>query len=164
MMLSKLWHYTAVIHIPEDTVAKWQSMVYKFILTRKRHKEDKHMSLINSGVAYHPSLGNANESMFDSNDSDEPKQDIGDDSDDDNRRAKRLKVDCDSKSKAAHEMGRGMLAIADAFKNSQPNNDLANLLRTSQEENRNVMERIVQMQERQNALMEQLMTVLAQRK
>ncbi|KAH9148152.1 hypothetical protein AeRB84_008395, partial [Aphanomyces euteiches] len=28
MMLSKLWHYTAVIHIPEDTVAKWQSMVY----------------------------------------------------------------------------------------------------------------------------------------
>ncbi|KAG9397740.1 hypothetical protein AC1031_017867 [Aphanomyces cochlioides] len=32
-------------------------MVYKFILTRKRHKEDKHMSLINSGVAYHPSLG-----------------------------------------------------------------------------------------------------------
>ncbi|KAH9140342.1 hypothetical protein AeRB84_015419 [Aphanomyces euteiches] len=57
MMLSKLWHYTAVIHIPEDTVAKWQSMVYKFILTRKRHKEDKHMSLINSGVAYHPSLG-----------------------------------------------------------------------------------------------------------
>ncbi|KAH9071724.1 hypothetical protein Ae201684P_009143 [Aphanomyces euteiches] len=48
MMLSKLWHYTAVIHIPEDTVAKWQSMVYKFILTRKRHKQDKHMSLINS--------------------------------------------------------------------------------------------------------------------
>ncbi|KAH9079079.1 hypothetical protein Ae201684P_019074 [Aphanomyces euteiches] len=47
----------AVIHIPEDTIAKWQSMVYKFILARKRHKEDKHMSLINSGVAYHPSLG-----------------------------------------------------------------------------------------------------------
>ncbi|KAH9070845.1 hypothetical protein Ae201684P_021690 [Aphanomyces euteiches] len=36
-------HYTAVIHIPEDTIAKWQSMVYKFILARKRHKEDKHM-------------------------------------------------------------------------------------------------------------------------
>ncbi|KAG9397767.1 hypothetical protein AC1031_017863 [Aphanomyces cochlioides] len=43
--------------LPENSVAKWQSMVYKFILTRKRHKEDKHMSLINSGVAYHPSLG-----------------------------------------------------------------------------------------------------------
>ena len=57
MILSKLWHYTAVIHIPDKTIAKWQSMVNKFIMARKRHKEDSFMSMINPGVAYHPTIG-----------------------------------------------------------------------------------------------------------
>ncbi|KAG9409347.1 hypothetical protein AC1031_019599 [Aphanomyces cochlioides] len=112
--------------------------------------------------------GVANESMFDSNDYDETQKEIGDDSDDEGTPIKRIKLENEPKAKAGvnlltQEMGRGMQAITDAFRNTQPNNDITMLLRTSQEENRNVMERVVQMQERQNALMEQLMNALAHR-
>ncbi|KAF0704052.1 Aste57867_7444 [Aphanomyces stellatus] len=57
MILSQLWHYTAVLTIPVDTLTKWQSMVMKFIVGRKISREDGFMSPIHPGLAYDPNIG-----------------------------------------------------------------------------------------------------------
>ncbi|KAH9108791.1 hypothetical protein LEN26_000520 [Aphanomyces euteiches] len=112
--------------------------------------------------------GVANEVMFDSNDSDDEQRESADESQETTVPKKPFMIECTTKPKAgvnllAHEMGRGREAIAEAFKTSRPTDDLAALLRSTHEENRSVLERMVEMQQRQNALMEQLITAIAQK-
>jgi hypothetical protein len=57
MILSQLWHFTAVIPIPQATLVKWQTMVIKYVLGRKLQHGDKFIQLIHTGWAYHQTLG-----------------------------------------------------------------------------------------------------------
>ena len=57
MILSQLWHYTMVLIIPPTTIAKWQSMVTKFVISRKTQATDRLISTMSSGLAYHRKVG-----------------------------------------------------------------------------------------------------------
>ncbi|RHY01652.1 hypothetical protein DYB36_012427 [Aphanomyces astaci] len=57
MILSQLWHYTAVIPVTQATLRKWQAMVLKFILGRKLRHGEHFIQLLHSGWAYHRTLG-----------------------------------------------------------------------------------------------------------
>ena len=45
MILSQLWHYTAVLAVPLETLERWQSMVLKFILGRRLHRTDHNITV-----------------------------------------------------------------------------------------------------------------------
>ncbi|GLE08087.1 hypothetical protein PINS_up019049 [Pythium insidiosum] len=103
--------------------------------------------------------------MFDSNESDKEVdvESFGEHAPEPKRS---LKIEHEQKSKQgvnllAQEMGRGMEAIAAAFKQAQPTQDIAGLLRSAQEENRSLMERMMQAQERHNELILQLINTIA---
>ena len=46
MMLSLLWHVTAVVPVPAPMVERWQSMVNRFILGRKTQPTDRYRPLL----------------------------------------------------------------------------------------------------------------------
>lgn len=54
MVLSQLWHYSVHIQIPTATVQRWQSMVNRFILSRKYTREAKAVHLISQEFLYLP--------------------------------------------------------------------------------------------------------------
>ncbi|KAG9409174.1 hypothetical protein AC1031_019434 [Aphanomyces cochlioides] len=98
--------------------------------------------------------GVANEIMFDSNESDYGQRGSADE--------KRDKAQSRSQSSCTRDGSRNG-GYCGGFQMC-PTDDLAALLRTSQEENRCVMERMVEMQEKQNALMEQLINAIVHKK
>ncbi|KAH9120872.1 hypothetical protein AeMF1_007142 [Aphanomyces euteiches] len=57
MILSQLWHYTMVLPIPDNTVRKWQSMVNKFVMSRRTLAEDKYLALAPSGLIHDSKTG-----------------------------------------------------------------------------------------------------------
>jgi hypothetical protein len=46
MVLSRLWHYTQHVSIPTAVVKRWQSMLNRFVLSRKHDREASHIQLI----------------------------------------------------------------------------------------------------------------------
>ena len=46
MVLSRLWHYTQHVSIPETIVKRWQPMLNKFVLRRKHDRHASHVQLI----------------------------------------------------------------------------------------------------------------------
>ena len=46
MVLSRLWHYTQHVSIPTAMVKRWQSMLNRFVLSRKHDREASHVQLI----------------------------------------------------------------------------------------------------------------------
>ncbi|OQR80485.1 hypothetical protein ACHHYP_17509, partial [Achlya hypogyna] len=57
MLLSQLWHVTAVVPVPPPMVARWQSMVNRFILSRKTLPTDSYRPLVHQTWAYDISAG-----------------------------------------------------------------------------------------------------------
>ncbi|KAF0716029.1 Aste57867_3065 [Aphanomyces stellatus] len=57
MILSQLCHFTHVLVVPPERLAKWQSMVFKCIVGRKLRREERQVSIVHQVVAYHPTLG-----------------------------------------------------------------------------------------------------------
>uniref|UniRef100_A0AAV1UCY8 Reverse transcriptase domain-containing protein n=1 Tax=Peronospora matthiolae TaxID=2874970 RepID=A0AAV1UCY8_9STRA len=43
MILSRLWHYTQHVSISTITVRRWQSMLNRFVLSRKHHRKSSHI-------------------------------------------------------------------------------------------------------------------------
>ncbi|KAF1327226.1 putative Pollike protein, partial [Globisporangium splendens] len=52
MVLSRLWHYTQHVVVPRQVVKRWQSMLNKFVLSRKHDREDTHIQLIPKEFLY----------------------------------------------------------------------------------------------------------------
>jgi hypothetical protein len=46
MVLSRLWHYTQHVLIPSAVVKRWQSMLNRFVLSRKHDRDASHIQLI----------------------------------------------------------------------------------------------------------------------
>ncbi|KAG3006508.1 hypothetical protein PC121_g25434, partial [Phytophthora cactorum] len=46
MVLSRLWHYTQHVSVPTAVVKRWQSMLNRFVLSRKHDREASHIQLI----------------------------------------------------------------------------------------------------------------------
>ena len=46
MVLSRLWHYTQHVAIPATVVKRWQSMLNRFVLSRKHDRDASHIQLI----------------------------------------------------------------------------------------------------------------------
>ncbi|KAF1331450.1 putative Pollike protein, partial [Globisporangium splendens] len=46
MVLSRLWHYTQHVSIPSSVVKRWQSMLNRFVLSRKHDRDASHIQLI----------------------------------------------------------------------------------------------------------------------
>ena len=46
MILSRLWHYTQHVSIPTTVVKRWQSMLNRFVLSRKHDRDASHIQLI----------------------------------------------------------------------------------------------------------------------
>ncbi|OQR84031.1 hypothetical protein ACHHYP_13999, partial [Achlya hypogyna] len=57
VMLSLLWHVTAVVPVPTAMVAQWQSMVSKNILARKTGSTDRYRPLLPQRWQYDPQVG-----------------------------------------------------------------------------------------------------------
>ncbi|RHY29751.1 hypothetical protein DYB32_004879, partial [Aphanomyces invadans] len=57
VVLSMLWHTTAVTAIPADQVAKWQSMVTKYVLGRKTAPTESMVVLVNATFQFDKSTG-----------------------------------------------------------------------------------------------------------
>ncbi|OQR84340.1 hypothetical protein ACHHYP_13514 [Achlya hypogyna] len=57
MLLSQLWHVTAVTPVPAPMVERWQSMVNRFILGRKTHPTDRYRPLLHRTWSYDPTVG-----------------------------------------------------------------------------------------------------------
>ncbi|OQR88776.1 hypothetical protein THRCLA_10110, partial [Thraustotheca clavata] len=57
VMLSLLWHVTAVVPVPAVMVAKWQSMVNKFIIGRKTDVSAKYRPLLHRTWIHHHTCG-----------------------------------------------------------------------------------------------------------
>ncbi|OQR89811.1 hypothetical protein THRCLA_22628 [Thraustotheca clavata] len=57
MLLSLLWHVTAVVPVPASIVSGWQSMINKHIFGRKTLQSDSYRPLINSTWQYENKLG-----------------------------------------------------------------------------------------------------------
>jgi hypothetical protein len=54
MVLSRLWHYTQHVSIPSSVVKRWQSMLNKFVLSRKHDRDATHIQLIPKEFLYLP--------------------------------------------------------------------------------------------------------------
>ena len=52
MVLSRLWHCTQHVRIPETIVKRWQSMLNKFLLSRMHDRHASHVQLISSDFLY----------------------------------------------------------------------------------------------------------------
>ncbi|KAF1320325.1 putative Pollike protein, partial [Globisporangium splendens] len=52
MVLSRLWHYAQHVVVPRQVVKRWQSMLNKFVLSRKHDREDTHIQLIPKEFLY----------------------------------------------------------------------------------------------------------------
>ena len=46
MVLSRLWHYTQHVSVPARVVQRWQSMLNRFVLSRKHERDASHIQLI----------------------------------------------------------------------------------------------------------------------
>ncbi|KAF1328542.1 putative Pollike protein, partial [Globisporangium splendens] len=54
MVLSRLWHYTQHVSIPPSVVKRWQSMLNRFVLSRKHDRDASHIQLIPKEFLYLP--------------------------------------------------------------------------------------------------------------
>ena len=54
MVLSRLWHYTQHVSIPTTVVKRWQSMLNRFVLSRKHDRDASHVQLIPREFLYLP--------------------------------------------------------------------------------------------------------------
>ncbi|KAF1318193.1 putative Pollike protein, partial [Globisporangium splendens] len=54
MVLSRLWHYTQHVSIPTTVVRRWQSMLNRFVLSRKHDRDASHIQLIPREFLYLP--------------------------------------------------------------------------------------------------------------
>ncbi|KAF1328765.1 putative Pollike protein, partial [Globisporangium splendens] len=54
MVLSRLWHYTQHVSIPSSVVKRWQSMLNRFVLSRKHDRDASHVQLIPKEFLYLP--------------------------------------------------------------------------------------------------------------
>ena len=54
MVLSRLWHFTTHFTIPQHFVRRWQSMLNRFVLSRKYERDSTHVQLIKSDFLYLP--------------------------------------------------------------------------------------------------------------
>ena len=54
MVLSRLWHFTTHFNIPQHLLRRWQSMLNRFVLSRKYERDSTHMQLIRSELLYLP--------------------------------------------------------------------------------------------------------------
>ncbi|KAF1315563.1 putative Pollike protein, partial [Globisporangium splendens] len=52
MVLSRLWHYTQHVSVPSAVVRRWQSMLNRFVLSRKHDCDTTHVQLIPSEFLY----------------------------------------------------------------------------------------------------------------
>jgi exonuclease III len=52
MVLSRLWHYTQHVSIPATVVKRWQSMLNRFVLSRKHDRDASHIQLIPQEFLY----------------------------------------------------------------------------------------------------------------
>jgi hypothetical protein len=52
MVLSRLWHYTQHVSIPSAVVKRWQSMLNRFVLSRKHDRDASHIQLIPQEFLY----------------------------------------------------------------------------------------------------------------
>ncbi|POM74930.1 Pollike protein putative, partial [Phytophthora palmivora] len=52
MVLSRLWHYTQHVSLPSAVVRRWQSMLNRFVLSRKYERDATHIQLIPSEFLY----------------------------------------------------------------------------------------------------------------
>uniref|UniRef100_M4BY84 Uncharacterized protein n=1 Tax=Hyaloperonospora arabidopsidis (strain Emoy2) TaxID=559515 RepID=M4BY84_HYAAE len=52
MILSRLWHYTQHLSVPKTTVRRWQSMLNRFVLSRKHDRESSHVQLLPGAFLY----------------------------------------------------------------------------------------------------------------
>ena len=52
MVLSRLWHYTQHVSIPQVVVRRWQAMLNRFVLSRKHDRDAKHVQLIPGEYVY----------------------------------------------------------------------------------------------------------------
>ena len=57
VILSILWHFTAVIAVPQKMIRHWQAMVRKYILCRRTKPEDPEYTLLSAAYQYDPLLG-----------------------------------------------------------------------------------------------------------
>lgn len=54
MVLSRLWHYTQHVSITSSVVKRWQSMLNKFVLSRRHDRDARHIQLIPNDFLYLP--------------------------------------------------------------------------------------------------------------
>jgi hypothetical protein len=54
MVLSRLWHYTVHVPVPDRIVKKWQSALNRFVLSRRYERNAKHVQLIAKEFLYQP--------------------------------------------------------------------------------------------------------------
>ena len=54
MILSRLWHYTTHFDVPQQLLRRWQSMLNKFVLSRKYEQNSTHVHLIRKEFLYMP--------------------------------------------------------------------------------------------------------------
>ncbi|KAL7994082.1 hypothetical protein Plhal703r1_c57g0162771 [Plasmopara halstedii] len=52
MVLSRLWHYTVHVPIPQRVVRQWQSTLNRFVLARRYERNAKHIQLIPKEFLY----------------------------------------------------------------------------------------------------------------
>lgn len=52
MVLSRLWHYTPHVLVPLAVVRRWQSMLNRFVLSRKHDRDAQHVQLIPADFLY----------------------------------------------------------------------------------------------------------------
>ncbi|EQC37008.1 hypothetical protein SDRG_05825 [Saprolegnia diclina VS20] len=57
VMVSLLWHVTAVVVIPPKTVTAWQQMLTRYVLGRKRDPTEPYQSLLHASWNHHIGLG-----------------------------------------------------------------------------------------------------------
>nr|CCA24317.1 hypothetical protein UM06265.1 [Albugo laibachii Nc14] len=54
MDLSRLWHYTTHFNIPQHSLRIWQSLLNRFVLSRRYERDSKHLHRIKSEFLYLP--------------------------------------------------------------------------------------------------------------
>nr|CCA25914.1 AlNc14C332G10700 [Albugo laibachii Nc14] len=54
-LLQRLWHFKTPFDISQHILRRWQSMLNRFVLSRKYERDSAHMQLIRSEILYLPS-------------------------------------------------------------------------------------------------------------
>ena len=57
VVLSILWHFSMVLHIPPNLVRRWQSMIRKYILCRRLKPDDPQYTLLSAAYQFDPHIG-----------------------------------------------------------------------------------------------------------